>query len=326
MRRDVYKKHHLLRSAPRPTARKSLYTFIFISLALLTLSRINHDLIYSFRGRVIALAAPVFEIVSGPVRQLKGIWQNAEILIANTDELNRLRAENQKLQQWKWRAKVLEDRLAAYAKIIQAVERPPLGFSTGQVISEGRGPFLHSVLLNTGRKDGVRNGYPVVSADGLVGRVVQSGARAAHTLLVSDRNSRIPVEIGNNRMRAILTGDGDSTPRLTYLSKGSKIRVGDEVFTSGQGGLFPRGLRIGKVVISGQLYRVKLYANLGRLDYLSVLFFKTPGLDLVDDKPHPGSPSRPKRLEQPVASISSDKAGRSNNTTAAVPRVPERPK
>ena len=326
MRRDVYKKHHLLRSTPRPTARKSLYTFIFISIALLTLNRINHDLIYSFRGRVIALAAPVFEIASKPVRQIKYVWQNAELLIANSDELHRLRTENQKLQQWKWRAKILEDKLAAYAKIIRAVERPPLGFATGQVISEGRGPFLHSVLLNAGRKDGVRNGYPVVSADGLVGRVVQSGARAAHTLLVSDRNSRIPVEVGNNRTRAILRGDGIATPRLTYLSKGSQIAVGDEVFTSGQGGLFPRGLRIGKVVISGQLYRVKLYADLSRLDYLSVLFFKTPGLDLVDAKPQPRSPSRPKRLEQPVASISSGKSGRSNNATAALPRAPERPR
>ena len=326
MRREVYKKHHLLRSSPRPVARKSLFTFIFISLVLLTLSRINHDLISSFRGRVIALAAPTLEVVSKPVRQLRGVWQNAEKLFADTDELSRLRAENQKLQQWKWRAKVLEKRVTAYGKILQAVERPPLGFATGQVISEGRGPFLHSVLLNTGREDGVRTGYPVVSAEGLIGRVVQTGARAAHTLLVSDRNSRIPVEVGNNRSRAILRGDGVPDPRLTYLSKGNKIAVGDEVFTSGQGGLFPRGLRIGKVIVSKQLYRVKLHADLNRLEYLSVLFFKTPGLDIIDPRSRSNSPSRPKRLEQPVASIDDGKSDSGNSPIAMRPRRLERPR
>ena len=286
-------------SGRRP-GRVSLFGFMFISVALLTLSRINHGLIEEFRSHISEIATPAFELVSKPVIGFRRMMHNGRSLLTGVDELDRLKLENQKLQQWKWRAKQLERKLDAYAKIVQAVERPSLGFVTGRVVSEGRGPFARSVLINTGRKDGVRRGYPVVSADGLVGRVVNSGRSASHILLLTDLNSRIPVEIGGNRTRAILRGDNGSSPRLTYISKDAQIKIGAEVFTSGQGGLLPRGLRIGKVAIEGKFYRVALYAQIDQLEYLSVLFFKTPGIDIADIEAASG---RPKRLGQPVSSI-----------------------
>ncbi len=287
------------RSGRRRSKRTGLFAFMFLSIVLLTLSRINHDVVEEFRGGIAKLATPAFEVISKPILQLRRGLRNGRTLLTNVNELDRLKLENQKLQQWKWRAKQLEIRLNSYAKIIQAVERPPLGFVTGRVVSEGRGPFIRSVLLNAGRNDGVRNGYPVVSAEGLVGRVVNSGLTASHVLLLTDLNSRIPVEIGSNRTRAILRGDNGPAPRLTYISKGAKIIDGEDVFTSGQGGLLPRGLRIGKVNIGHKFYRVALFSDPGRLEYLSVLFFNTPGIDIADPT---GASSRPRRLEQPVAS------------------------
>jgi rod shape-determining protein MreC len=102
-------------------------------------------------------------------------------------------------------------------------------------------------------------------------------------LLATDLNSRIPVVIGPNSVRAILSGDNSPRPRLIYLPDGAKFNIGDDVSTSGTGGLFPAGLRVGSIVSAGPEPRVTLHADLDRLDYVSILFFDDPSSHLTDD-------------------------------------------
>jgi rod shape-determining protein MreC len=128
----------------------------------------------------------------------------------------------------------------------------------------------------------VKAGYPVINAEGLVGRVVDVGPNSSRVLLASDVNSRIPVSIGPNATRAILIGDNGPDPRLLYLPDGAKIAVGDDVATSGVAGLFPPGLRIGTVTGDPNEARVLLRANLDRLAYVSVLFFNGPSRALAE--------------------------------------------
>jgi rod shape-determining protein MreC len=73
-------------------------------------------------------------------------------------------------------------------------------------------------------------------------------------------------------------------PRLSYLPAEVKVTDGDDVVTSGIGGLFPRGLRIGTVVDTPRGLRVKPHANLDTLEYVSVLFYQSPQLELTDAK------------------------------------------
>ena len=139
-------------------------------------------------------------------------------------------------------------------------------------------------MLGMGRENGMRAGYPVINASGLVGRIVEAGSRVARVLLVNDINSRIPVQIGKAGIRAVLLGDNGSAPQIGYLSSSDFIEVGDEVFTSGVGGLFPRGLRIGRVIADGTGFRMVPHANPSELDFVSVLFFQSPALELADEE------------------------------------------
>jgi rod shape-determining protein MreC len=81
----------------------------------------------------------------------------------------------------------------------------------------------------------------------------------------------------------VLAGDNGSEPRLLFLPSEARIAIGDDVATSGTGGLFPRGLRIGTVTGSLSSPRVKLRARLDELEYLSVLFFENPELDIMGE-------------------------------------------
>jgi rod shape-determining protein MreC len=140
----------------------------------------------------------------------------------------------------------------------------------------------------------VKTGYPVINADGLVGRIVDIGPTTARVLLASDLNSRIPVVVGPNGVRAILAGDNGPSPRLIYLPDGAKIAIGDDVATSGTGGLFPAGLRIGAVTGDLADPRVAVRANLDKLEYLSVLFFDDPSRALTEDQSGQASKSEPR--------------------------------
>ena len=128
------------------------------------------------------------------------------------------------------------------------------------------------------RSHGVKNGYAVINGDGFVGRIVHSGENASRAILLSDLNSRIPVLVGPAAVRAVLVGDNSGQPRLEFLPNSMAVNEGDEVTTSGHGGMLPRSLQIGVVVLGGanKGYRVRPYAALVELEYVSVLFFDSP--------------------------------------------------
>src|SRR5690606_34194086 len=115
------------------------------------------------------------------------------------------------------------------------------------VIADTRGPFVRSVLVNAGAAQGVKTGYAAVNGDGLVGRTILVGEQASRVILLNDLNSRTPVLVGPSAVRAVLAGDNSAEPLLEFVPEGAGLFVGDEVVTSGDEGLLPRGLRIGVV-------------------------------------------------------------------------------
>ena len=201
---------------------------------------------------------------------------------ACSSEIDRLKAENEQLKQWEWRAKLLERNVAHLRSLLNAVDEPALHFVTGSVIADARGPFLRSALINLGRDNGVRVGYAVINGDGLVGRTVDAGASVARVLLLNDLNSRIPVLVGPAGVRALASGDNSAELKLEFLPDGASLYAGDEVYTSGSDGVLPRGLRVGVVTGSPGAFKVRPHAELSSLDVVSVLFFDTPALTSTD--------------------------------------------
>lgn len=269
--------------APRRRVRPILLFLIFISLALMILSRLHHSTLNDMRWRIESSFAPVLQAATLPVEPFREIGRTISSQLDLTAELQRLKAENQKLSGWEWRAKQLEAKLADLEALAKVVPEKHIEFVTGRVIADSSGAFARSVMINSGSKQNVKVGYPVINADGLIGRVVDVGPNSSRVLLASDADSRIPVSVGTAATRAILVGDNGSRPRLLYLPDGAKVAAGDDVATSGTGGLFPPGLRIGKVA-KGNLDdpHVTLRANLDRLEYVSVLFFDGPSRTLVE--------------------------------------------
>jgi rod shape-determining protein MreC len=260
-----------------------LFFLLFVSVALLFLSRLQHGQITELRLQLAELMAPALKAALVPLEPVRRAGQRVAASFELLNELDRLKAENQRLRSWEWRARETERRANQLARIARVVEEPGLSFATARVVADSSGPFVRSAMLAGGRDEGMKAGYPVIDANGLVGRVVETSARVSRVLLVTDINSRIPVQVGRSGARAVLAGDNGAAPKLGYLQPAAEVEAGDEVYTSGTGGLFPRGLRIGKVIDDGGVLRVVPHAQLEDLDYVSVLFFENPALELVED-------------------------------------------
>jgi len=107
------------------------------------------------------------------------------------------------------------------------------------------------VARNVGSKDGVKIGNPVLSTQGLVGHVINTGPNTTRVLRLSDLNSRIAVASARSGATAILAGDNTSQPKLSFINQRENWAIGDRVISSGDDGALPRGLDIG-VVIRGK--------------------------------------------------------------------------
>jgi rod shape-determining protein MreC len=271
------------RAAPRRRVRPVLLFLIFVSLALMILSRLHHSALDEMRWRIASSLTPVLQVAAVPIVPLREIGHAISSQLDLTAELRHLQNENRKLNGWEWRARQLAAKLADLEALAKVVPEHHIDFITSRVIADSSGAFARSIMINSGSNENIKPGYPVINADGLVGRIVDVGPDSSRVILASDLNSRIPVSIGPSAIRAILVGDNGAEPRILYAPYRAQIADGDDVSTSGMGGLFPPGLRIGKVTGDPNNLRVALRANLDRLEYVSVLKFDGPARTLADE-------------------------------------------
>ena len=259
------------------SSRASLIFMIALAVALLLLGRAETYVFDRVRQAATDLAAPLLEIASRPVAAARRLVERTDEYAYVFEENERLRAENERLRSWREAALKLEAKVARYEALLNVELDPAIRYVTGRVIGDRGGPFVDTVIVNAGRKDGVKSGQAVIDTEGLVGRVVSTGEEAARILLLTDLNSRVPVTIEPSHYRAVLAGDNTAWPRLEYLPVASGVATGDRVVTSGHGGLMPPGLPVG-VVISTEdgFLRVQTFADHDRLDFVRVLQYQFP--------------------------------------------------
>lgn len=142
--------------------------------------------------------------------------------------------------------------------------------------------WWRSVQIDLGSHDGLRPNAPVLTPEGLVGRVASVGLTRSQVLLLGDPNCHVSALIENEKRDQGILGSGSALDNglveLNYLPRSADVRPGQLVIASGQGGVFPKGVVIGRIVDSHPveygLYtqaRVKLAANLSGLEEVWVL-------------------------------------------------------
>lgn len=236
-------------------------------------------------GREQGVADGVVMLVADPL--LKGTAHFAGFVGGGSDFLlgwRRLRNENRELKEEIARLhreieKRDEERLA-YQRLTKALgfrRETGLDMKVASVIGHDSTNLFQTVLINKGSRDGVVRNAAVVTAEGVVGKTTKVYPGTARVLLMTDRSSGIPSLVRRTRDQGVLRGQGQGGCEMKYLSPQADIVSGDTIVTSGMAGIFPKGIRIGRVTNvrrGGYLLRkveVRPAAALERLEEVLVL-------------------------------------------------------
>jgi rod shape-determining protein MreC len=265
--------------------RNLLQRFAFVLLvgsafALMLLGRFDNSAVERARLGIIDAFTPILDVVSRPVSAANAVVRDIGELIELRTELARVKEENERLLQWQTVARRLEAENAAFRSLLSAKIETSSFVVAARVVADAGGPFVRTVLLNAGRRDGVAKGQAVVNAEGMVGRIAEVGERSSRVLLLSDLNSRVPVVNERSGQRGVLAGDNSEWPQLVFLPNQAQVQPGDPIVTSGHGGLLPPGLPIGIVASTGDGgVRVQPLVNWHRLEFVRVVRYDLPRLE-----------------------------------------------
>lgn len=266
----------------RPLRRLLVGLMMAVLILFFLVWRIDSPRVERFRAGLIDRFVPSFEWTLVPVTRLVGMVEDFQSYQRIYEQNQELRRELQQMKAWKEAALQLEQENAQLLNLNNVRVDAQLSYVTGVVLADSGSPFRQSVLLNIGTRDGIVDGWAATDGLGLAGRISGVGKQTSRVILLTDSNSRIPVTVQPSGQNALLVGDNTAAPPLEFLESPDKVRPGDRVVSSGDGGVFPAGLLVGLVAMgTDRRLRVRLSADYERLQFLRVLR-SHPG-EQVDD-------------------------------------------
>lgn len=226
---------------------------------------------------LLALASPIQGAGAATVDSIRDLWTGYVDLRGVRQENRELKEKVARLEQALWMER---DRVASYdrmSRVMQLASQLPFQSLVGQVVGLDASAWFQSLTVNCGSDHGVEINAPVIGSGGLVGRVVAVGPQVARVQLVSDRTSSVGALLVRSRARGIVSGEGQVTLQMKYVSNLEDVKVGDLVVTSGVDGIYPKGLAVGRVESVGngpglfKVIRLAPAANIERLEEVFVL-------------------------------------------------------
>ena len=195
----------------------------------------------------LVVVSPFQKELTGFFQSVKNLWNQYFYLVAAAHENQHLKqalGEHwQQLNQCN-EAALANRRLRHLIGFEPDVQKPMIA---AQVVGRDPSPWAKTVIVDKGTDHTIGPGAPVVIPEGVVGVVVEASARYAKVLLLIDPNSAVDSLVQTTRARGIVKGGGAGVCVFDYVLRKHSVSVGDTVVSSGLDGVFPKGLRVGRV-------------------------------------------------------------------------------
>lgn len=221
---------------------------ILTAMAVISIHRREPGKLSPFEQIIYGVSRPLQWTLTTGVNGIRSFWEGY-IHLVNVQKENRvLRKRVRKLEQRitdYQELKAFNDRLRRLLEFKSRFERPTVA---AQVIGDESTGWFRTLLIDKGLGHGVERGLPVVAPDGIVGQTMECAGGTSKVLLIIDRNSAVDVMIQRTRTRGVLEGTGaGNVCVMKYVARRADVLVGDRVITSGLGGIYPKGLLVGRV-------------------------------------------------------------------------------
>jgi rod shape-determining protein MreC len=270
-----------------------LLILVSILLLLSSLYSAQASVFKKAREGVLDAAAPALELLSGPIAYINKNLGHVSDYFNVLKQNEALRRENDELRAWMNEALELREIVAAYGALQNYAAPPTAHPVDAYVIGETNDAFARSMIVNAGRARNVEEGFAVVDDKGLIGRIVETGARASRILLLNDIQSRVPVLVEGADVEGILVGRTRERPAISFIETSGPVEIasGQRVVTSGAGGVLPRGIPVGEIYGERRdEIIVDLYANYARTRMVRILNYEYPTIDETILEPEANAP------------------------------------
>ncbi len=189
-----------------------------------------------------------------PVSEMKGLFEIKE-------ENEKLRVQNNSLKRQLELLEEAKQENARLRQLLSFAENVDYNYAAAKVIRESDVYGIKTVILNIGNDNGIKTNFPVVCAEGLVGRIIQCSANTSVVQLLNDVNFRSLARIQESRVAGLFKWTLQNRGELYGIHKRHQVREGFKVITSGLNSLYPAGLEIG-TIIKVTIDRNSLFQNI----------------------------------------------------------------
>ena len=184
--------------------------------------------------------------LSGGTRRLGefvDLYRNYQVL---EGEVEGLRREVQTLREF-------EKENERLSELLEMKRNQPKHSISAKVITRNISHWFRWVVVDAGKKDGLKSEMVLVNEAGVVGRVIDVGRSVSQCMLLTDPESKVSVIAQSTRAVGIVSGEGSNDRlRMSLIPMDAKIEMGDSVMTSGLGGVYPKGLLVGQITSIAQ--------------------------------------------------------------------------
>ena len=240
----------------------SLLTLVFISIFIIVISNLNFKAVAYLKTGINEIVYRSSFIVSAPENFIKKIFIEVKDYTSFFDDYKNKREELNILRSNYVSSKIIQNENRELKELINDY------ISTSnkilaKIIVDHKSPFLKSIIINKGSKDGLKIGTNIYDQSYLVGRVIEVNFKSSRVLLISDLNSNVPATIAPQNIQAIVTGTGENYGQIKYIKDGLAEEFSDEniIYTSGTGDIFKSGIPIGKLRIAQEKSSIKFYVE-----------------------------------------------------------------
>jgi len=198
-------------------------------------------------GIALTLVAPFQEALGQTLRLASDTWRHYFDLVATARQNDRLQGDLRRAEALVDHCRELElanERLRQLLNFKTIVSESAVA---AEVIGRDPSAWSRTLIIDKGRRDGLRQGQPVVVPEGIAGQVIEVAPHFAKVLLIIDPNHAVDSLVQRSRARGIVKGGEAGSCLLDYALRKDEIRVGDTIVTSGLDGVYPKGLRVGSV-------------------------------------------------------------------------------
>ena len=203
------------------------------------------------------IIAPFQSATTKSFRSVKNLWYQYFYFVSAAEECKKLKKQLACAVEKNNRLRELELSNLRLRKILKFRKTLNNRIVAAEVIGRDPAFWFKTIMIDKGSTDGLEKWLPVVVPEGIVGQIIEVSLNSSKVLLIIDQNSAVDVLVQKIRARGIIKGESHGRCRLKYVLRKYDVNVDDIVISTGLDGVFPKGLRVGRVAsISRQSYGI----------------------------------------------------------------------